>query len=292
MGATSDTAPSAARAIGRLYEPFHSVSYYPAEAQRWTELGYRGWWHAYFAYRSAPMGTVTAGLVTAVFYNFAPRMVGRAIPEAWAIRSPEATIELRAGLVRQALERIFAGSPLSAAITEAAPLARRAAEGCATSGRPLYGSYAELDWPEGPAMSLWHACTLLREQRGDSHNIALAAAGVDGVQSHILMAARGYGNRPTIQGIRGWTDEEWDDGVERLAARGLVQGDGSFTEAGRRLRREIEAHTDELADEPVRRLGDAGVDALVATMPPLVEHLVTTGEVAGRWPPPTVLRPD
>ena len=238
------------------------------------------------------MGAVTAGLVTSAFYNFAPRMVDKAIPAVWAIRSPGDTIELRAGLVGESLQRIFGGSPLSASITGAAGLARRASEGCGAEGRPLYGAYRELDWPDDPAMSLWHACTLLREHRGDSHNIALAVAGVDGVQSHILMAARGYGNRPTIQGIRGWTDEEWEEGVDRLASRGLVASDGTFTEAGRRLRRDIEARTDELAGEPVRRLGDDGVDALVAAMSPLVEHLITTGEVAGRWPPPTVMRPD
>lgn len=45
-------------------------------------------------------------------------------------------------------------------------------------------------------------------------------AEVDGVQAHILMAARGQGNKAAILPIRGWTSEEWNDGVARLVERG------------------------------------------------------------------------
>ena len=191
------------RALARLAESFHTITYYGQELAHWTDVGYRGWWQAYFGYRSAPLGQVGAAAVTAIFYNFAPRMVGRAVPAVWAIRSPADTIVLRRQRVAQALDRIFAGGSFRDQIAVSAPLVRRAAEGCDGAGRALYASHSELSWPDDDALALWHGCTLLREHRGDGHNLALANAEVDGVMSHVLMAARGHGNRPTILAIRG-----------------------------------------------------------------------------------------
>jgi hypothetical protein len=74
---------------------------------------------------------------------------------------------------------------------------------------------------------------LWREHRGDSHNLALAAADVDGVQAHILMAARGHGTKATILPLRGWTPEAWDEGVARLVERGWLHPNGTFTAQGR-----------------------------------------------------------
>ena len=98
--------------------------------------------------------------------------------------------------------------------------------------RPLAASFAALDRPDGSAaIDLWHTCTLWREYRGDGHNLALANAGIDGLEAHLLMAAHGRGNQPTITGIRGWTAEEWgaalDDPVLRAVSM-LVIGLGGF----------------------------------------------------------------
>ena len=77
-----------ARRFARAAEPLHSCAYYADEIRRFTELGFSGWWHAYFAYRSAPMGAASAKEVTAAFYNFAPRMVQKAVPNCWEVMSP------------------------------------------------------------------------------------------------------------------------------------------------------------------------------------------------------------
>lgn len=289
--AIQDGVTTGVRRLARLFEPFHSVTYYSPEILRLHDEGYRGWWHSYFGYRPAPMGPVPAKVVVAAFYNFAPRMVERAVPGVWDIHSPADSIQRRLELVDEALRRAFAHDLAGRHMTGAAELARRAIEGCDVAGRALYGGYAELAWPDEPYLALWHACTLMREHRGDSHNIALAAVDLDGVECHVMMAAHGHGNRPTIAAIRGWTDEEWDAAVERLGVRGLVTGDGEYTEAGRRARSDVERHTDELASEPARRLGPDGVAALVGHLEPLVEHLTTTGEVSGRWPPPHLIQP-
>ena len=156
----------------------------------------------------------------------------------------------------------------------------------------MFAAYTELDWPDDDALALWHGCTLLRELRGDAHNVALAAAEVDGPMSHVLMAGRGYGNRPTILSIRGWTEEEWDEAVATLTERGWTEPDGSLTDTGREARSAIERHTDTLASAPVRILGADRLAQLVDTMSPLISHLSETGEVSGRWPPEHLIKRD
>lgn len=283
---------SGPRALARVAEVVHSITYYSPELIDLTSEGYRGWWHAYFGYRPAPMGEVGAGTVTAAFYNFAPRMVERAVPGVWAIKSPADAITMRAERVAAALHRLAAGkAPVDGLAAVAEPL-RRALDGLPMAGRPVFAGYAELDWPDDPLSAAWHACTLLREHRGDGHNLALAGADVDGVACHVLMAASGHGNKPTILGIRGWNDDEWSAAVDRLASRGWLEADGRLTDAGRRARSAIEVRTDELGGEPARRLGPAGLEAVLDAVRPLVQHLLDTGEVPGRWPPPAVIRPD
>ena len=153
------------------------------------------------------------------------------------------------------------------------------------AARVLYTAHTALSWPHEPHRMLWHASTLLREHRGDSHNLALAAAEVDGVQAHILMAARGQGNKATILPLRGWTPEEWDDGVTRLVARGWLHPNGTFTAQGDLNRRDIEAQTDRLTYEPFRRLGPERAQRLLDLMQPYVEQLYGGGIVT-QWPPP------
>ncbi len=276
--------------LWRLAEAVHAMTYYTPEILRLNEEGYKGWWHAYFGYRPSPMGAVGPAVVTSVFYNFAPRMVERALPGVWQVNPPEATGARRLELVDAALRRSLADDVSSSSIVAAANLARRGVEGCNTAGRPLFGAYASLDWPTEPHLALWHACTLLRELRGDSHHIALASADVDGVQCHVLMAARGHGNMKTILGIRGWNEEEWATAVDSLASRGWVSADGDLTGDGLEQRSAIERHTDELAREPLQRLGDDHLGELDAALTPLVDHLVESGEVSTTWPPPSVMK--
>lgn len=288
--ADEDRTALAPRRLSGLVEPFHDVTYYAQEVQRLNQEGYSGWWHAYFAYRAAPMGAVAANVVTAAFYNFAPRMVDRAVPGVWQIMDPDAITSRRLELVDEALRRIFGPDVTGTNMRSAAGLARSAIEGCDIAGRPVFAAYAALPWPDEPHLVLWHACTLLREHRGDGHNIALAAAGVNGVECHVLKAAHGHGNVPTILGIRGWTPEEWQDAVASLAERGFVTADGDYTDIGREARADIERHTDELASEPTRRLGDESGAELEQSLTPLVAHLINSGEVFATWPPPTVMR--
>ncbi|MFN0089666.1 MAG: SCO6745 family protein [Acidimicrobiales bacterium] len=279
------------RRLADAFAPYHNLSYYCPEIAEFTAAGMRGWWMAYFACRSAPLGRVPAEVVTAAFYGFAPRMVHRAIPAVWAVMSPAEALARRLDVTDRALRRVLGEEVAGPAVAEAAALARRAVEGCELAGRPLFAGHCALEWPTAPHLVLFHACTLLREQRGDSHSLALAAHELDGVACHVMMAALGHGNRASILPIRGWTEAEWAAAQERLTARGWLSADGSLTEAGREGRAAVEALTDRLAAEPAARLGERGLDRFVELMTPLSEALHTRGGVPGSWPPPHLLRP-
>jgi len=284
-------APHPARRVARLVGIFHNISYYAPEMRAFADLGLPEYWRAYMAYRSAPMGRVEPSTVAAVFYNFAPRMVAAGLPSAWDSTTPAEVLSRRDACIDDALRRALGDLTDGPDLTATVALVRRAVEGLAASGRPLFAAHQELPWPDDPLLAAWHGCTRWREYRGDGHNIALAAAGIDGLECHVLLAARGVGDRETILKIRGWTADEWASATERLAARGLVDPDGGITAGGRELRSAIEAHTDELSAEPCNRIASAGVTQLTDALGPLVEHLVATGAVAGRWPPPPPARP-
>ncbi len=290
-----------ARHVARAAESVHCVGYYTAEIRTLTDMrfsgrglsgrGFSGWWHAYFGYRFAPLGRASANVVTATAYNFAPRMVARAVPSTWDVLEPDALIDAHRSLVSSAMQRIFADGLLGPEIAEAAVLARTAVTDLPLAGRPLFAAHAQLDWPDDPCMALWHACTLIREYRFDGHNMTLGAAGIDGVECHALMAAFGHGNQATIEGIRGWTKDEWDAGVQRLQRRGWLDGDGQFTPEGREARAGVERGTDQRSVGLVDNLGPAAAERLIDLLRPIAGHLVSSGEVAGVWPPPAVMRP-
>jgi hypothetical protein len=65
--------------------------------------------------------------------------------------------------------------------------------------------------------------------------------------------ATGALGREDVQPHRGWTDAEWESARDSLRDKGLLD-EGGLTEAGVRLRREIEEVTDRLAADPPERL--------------------------------------
>jgi hypothetical protein len=268
-----------ARRLWRALEPVHAVVYFAPEPQAaCTELGTRGYWMSYFALRAAPLGPASPELVTALFYNFAPGLVARAVPDTWRVAPPERFLDVRLAAVDAVLRRLLGSELLgSAAVAEAASMAREAALAAPLAGRALAAANAALSWPEPPHLVLWHAQTVLREQRGDGHVAALLTAGLDPVEALVLFAADHGPVVPELRRKRGWTPEEWDGGVGRLADRGLLAGDGSLTPAGRALRADVEARTDALADAPLAALGEGRAARLAALAQPLVAAIVAGG---------------
>lgn len=265
-----------ARRMWQVIEPVHAIVYFtPSSRTELDAVGLKGGWMGYFASRAAPMGPVPAEVVVATFFNFAPRMVRRSIPDAWTFSAPDAVIAARYRAVASVLRELVAED----AATEAAAILRRAADECRPEGRPLYAAHAALPWPDAPHLALWHGATLLREHRGDGHVAALVAAGLDGCEAHVSAAAAGSHTREVVLPYRGWTDDEWDAAADRLCARGWLDADGALTETGRTARADIERRTDESAVGPWRAVGEDACARLGAVLQPTVTTLVDSGAI-------------
>lgn len=264
---TPDPRLRAARRCHNVLNPFHSTHYFsPDLGTELAAVGVTDRSAAYFAVRSAPMGAVGAGTVTAAFYNFKHDLVARHVPEVWRTASPETVLAARARAVDTTLRRLLGDDTLaSAEMAEAAELALSATEACTRHARPLYAAHADLPVPDAPHMKYWHAATLLREHRGDGHLAALLAADLDPVEALVSHVATGKGMAPKwLLATRGWSREEFDRAAERLRARGLLTADEelTLTEEGTQLRAGIEERTDALDRAPYAHLGDEGVARL------------------------------
>lgn len=265
---------SLARDMWRLTEPFHAVVYFaPEHRQAQDAVGLRGGWMAYFASRAAPLGAVSAEVVSALFYNFEPGMVAKALPDAWGYASPQRVLEARYEGVGAALQRIIGSRVEDGSVRDALSLLRQAVNGCELGGRPMFAANLALPWPAEPLLALWHATTLLREHRGDGHVTALLAHGLDGCQAHLMAAASGATTAAQLQPNRGWSDEQWHTAQTRLRQRGLLNVAGELTEQGRQTHGAVDELTDRLATSPWDRLGPAGIQQLVAAMTPMVDAI-------------------
>jgi hypothetical protein len=272
-------AQTARRMWARL-EPIHGVTYFSPEARAaLSGAGYQGFWMGYFAGRAAPLGPVGAEVVLATFYNFSMSHVSRAIPDAWTFAPPEAALEARERGAAAALQRAFAGSDLAEAVETAAVLARAAAESAPMEGRALFAANRALPWPDEPSAALWHACTLLREHRGDGHVAALAAAGIGGREANVLQTAAGNVPREVFGAARHYDDAEWDSVSARLIDRGIVGPDGNLTAHGKDVTDDVEDRTDRIAITAYDTLDDEQLAQLLDALAPLAQAVIATGDI-------------
>ncbi|MFD6176070.1 MULTISPECIES: SCO6745 family protein [unclassified Isoptericola] len=270
-----------ARQMWHALEPVHALFWYAPEV--FAEAAGLGFavdsrWPSYFAWRAAPLGAAGAQQVGAAFYSFSPRTTAEHVPAAWRVAEPERILEARLRGV-DAMYRAVLGDRVvdgGGDLAEAAALAREAAGSVATAGRPLAAANADLPWPDEPHLALWHAIGILREHRGDGHVAALLTAGLDPVEALVSFAAIGAAPVEAFAG-RGWTDDEWLAARDRLAARGLVDGAGEATAAGRELRDAVERTTDDLAAAPWLALGPQKAGRLAQLTGPLREANLRTG---------------
>jgi hypothetical protein len=275
--------PELARRFFHRFEPVHAVTYFAPEASAALDgLGYRGFWMGYFAARSAPLGMAPPQLVTAVFYNFAPARVARALPAAWRIAGPEAALRVRQESAVAALRRY--GLDMDENVRVAAELAAKAAREAPLDGRTLFAANLALPWPDDPLAALWHAATLLREQRGDAHVAVLTAAGVSGRESNVLHTAARRVPRDYMVRARDYDEAEWAHVEQGLAARGLLNDDGSLTAAGQELKDRVESRTDTLALSALDALSDDEVERLFRALTPITRAVVAGGDVPAMTP--------
>jgi hypothetical protein len=275
--------PRLARRFFDRFEPVHGVTYFAPEARAALDgLGYRGFWMGYFAARSAPLGRVSTELVTAIFYNFAPERVTKALPAAWEFAGPEAALQARQDSAVAALRRY--GLTSDENVTVAAELAGKAARQAPLEGRTLFAANRALPWPDDPLAALWHATTLLREQRGDTHIAVLAARGISGRECNVLQTAAGKVPREYMAVARDYDEATWRHYEEQLAERGLVGDDGTLTPAGRELVDAVESTTDALSLSALDALTDDEVETLFQALTPIARTVVAAGDLPATTP--------
>ena len=115
-----------------------------------------------------------------------------------------------------------------------------------SSGLPVPGA-------DDPFGRLWRAADLVREHRGDGH-IAAWISDVDSTEITVLTELW-WGIEPgSYVWTRGWDDDDVAAARARLAARGLLDGEGALTDV-------------------VARLGDRA-DELFALLQPISRSLV------------------
>ena len=265
------TSGATARRMYGLVEPIGLIPYAAGEpAEALLALGLRNYWDTYFAGRAAPLGRdVPAGVVHAIFYNFAPGEAARHIPRVWDLITPEAALAARDRGCVAALRRMLGDLAGNPSVARAADLAVKAATRPRTEGRPLYAALRTLPAPEQPLARLWYAGNLLREHRGDGHVVALIANGIGGTEAHVLLAlsqgmpAEKFGRVAHLPRV------QLAAVVDGMRDRGLIGADGWLTADGRAVKARIEALTDDLAAPAYDALEPSELAQLIADLEPI-----------------------
>ena len=215
----------------------------------------------YVAARAAALGTPSPETVVAVFHGFAPRLIHRALPDAWGLAPSARVLAARRELAIDVL------SPIVGSVDHLADALVEVVDGLDLAGRPLAAAHAALTVGDDPVERLWWAATVLREYRGDTHVACLTAAGLGGLTANVLAVGCGLVT-PRQREVRWWTVEEWAAVCDALVERGwLLPGDPATpvaTARGRHERARLEDATDAAC------LAGAG-SALLALVDPLID---------------------
>jgi hypothetical protein len=231
------------RSFWQAIEIIHDVVYFaPDTKERYEAIGLKGYWMGYVASRSAALGTPAPEVVVALFHGFAPRLIHRAIPDAWSMASRDDILATRTAIARDALTPGLADANVERLAKEVTAIW----SSLDFAGKGLAAAHASLPAPDDPVGRLWHAATVLREYRGDCHVAILTAAGLDGAAANALAVADGRVG-PNQRERRGWTEDEWAEAYERLRRRGWTDEFAAITESGRAARAQIEDATDRVS---------------------------------------------
>ncbi|MFD5268010.1 hypothetical protein [Streptomyces sp. NPDC058335] len=268
-----------ARTMWARFELVHDLVYFAPEVHLAAgELGMRGFWMGYFAFRAAPLGPVPASVVTSSFYVFHPDRVARAVPDAWGHAGPADVLAARERAMDAAMTRVFGADTVgSAAMAEAADLAWEAAQGADTAGRVLGAANQALPRPAQPHVRLWQAVTTLREHRGDGHIAVLVGHGLGPVAAMVLKCAAGESDEELLRQTRKWDLAAWRAAQAGLSDRGWLTDDGRLTPAGTAAHAAVEAGTDTAAAAPWTALGPDATSRLGHLLAPLARTVRESG---------------
>lgn len=271
--ADPSAAATPARRLRDAIEPLAMVTVWSDPAAEQSGAAGLDFLGGYVGGRASALGDVEGSVVAAAFAVFEPGLVGGLWDQARAACSVADLRALRERAGTAALRTVLADVG-EAEVDAVVETLRGALDPADVMGRPLYAGMSALPWPSEAHGRLWHATTLLREHRGDSHVAACVAAGLDGIESNVLTELWVGFDLLEYTSTRGWSAEAMDLALTRLRARGLLDGD-ALSEGGRRFRDQVEEATDR-AEAPL-------LDALGADLDRLVDAL-------GRWSQAVVAR--
>ncbi|WP_148612913.1 SCO6745 family protein [Nocardioides rubriscoriae] len=267
---------SPARRLRDAIEPIATVCFWSEPAyDAYAALGL-DFLQGYVYGRGCVLGDAEPSVVAAAFGVFEPGLVaglfvaGRAVCDIADVRAAK-----ERGTIA-ALEECL-GRPDD--LAEVVAVLRRATDAADPTGRALHAGLTALPWPEDLLGQLWHACSILREHRGDGHLAVLVAAGIDGVQANQLTELWVGWDPLAYTGSRAWSPDAMSAATGALEERGWV-ADGRLTETGTQVRRDLESATDRSAQGAVDAIG-ADLDGVVERLEAWSQRVVERG-----WFPP------
>jgi len=262
-----------ARRLRNLVEPIAAGVYFAPEAhQRYEALGLN-YFEGYFCSRGACLGNAPWSVICAAFGAFKPAAVQQAVTGGWSKTDAEHMLVARRDGATEQLERLL-GEP-GPEVKQATEILFSLTEGVDPSGRMLYSGLSVLPVPDTPMGRLWRAADLVREHRGDGH-IAAWVSQTDSCEITVLTELT-WGLKPGAYVFtRGWSEEDVDAARTRLQARGLLDGEGQLTDAGREFRGNIERATDLAEREVIERLGNRAGE-LFSLLAPFSRTIVENG---------------
>jgi hypothetical protein len=262
-----------ARRLRNLVEPIAAGVYFAPEAQQRYEALGLNYFEGYFCSRGACLGKAPWTVICAAFGAFKPAVVEQAVTGGWSKTDAEPMLEARRDGATDQLNRLL-GEP-GPEVKQATEILFSMTDGVDPSGRMLYSGLSALPVPDTPMGRLWRAADLVREHRGDGH-VAAWVSRTDSTEITVLTELT-WGLKPGAYVFtRGWSQEEVDAARARLQERGLLDGEGQLTDAGRTFRSEIEHDTDLAEREVIDRLGDRAGE-LFSLIQPMAKTIVENG---------------
>jgi hypothetical protein len=271
---------SPARRLRDAVEPLATVSFWAEPVyDRYAALGL-DFLTGYVWSRSSVLGEAEPSVVAAAFGVFEPGALAGLLGAARAACS---LAEIRAAREQGATAALREVVGDADGLDETLAALREAAVCADLAGRPLYAGALGQPFPEDRHAGLWHAATLVRECRGDSHLGACVAAGLSGLEANLLTELW-VGYQPqAYAATRAWSPEAMAAATARLRDRGLLDGD-ALSDEGRALRARVEQATDTAMAPVVATLGDR-LDDVVASCDAWGAALVERG-----WFPPDAFK--
>lgn len=249
------------RDLREVAEPIAGSIYFAREALDNYKQFDLNFLEGYFVSRSAALGVLSGETLAAIFAVFNPAIVISFTKSGWKKVTRDQILSARINGARDSLARIL-GDLDEQVIRKLEDLLKDTYLSLDEAGHPVYAGLKSLEYPRDIHERLFRICDLIREHRGDSHNVAWNSKGLNGVE--ITLLSEGYWNIATKSYVftRGWAPEQVESASESLKTKGFIDKEGKITNSGIEFREEIEMLTDSIEEPIYLALGDKISEAI------------------------------